>query len=153
MREKKRASESFAEQVHVLTMDTLNGNGRLSGGKLMWWIDETATISARRYAGSDVTTARVDDLQILRPAFNKDTVVVKAKVTYVGNSSMDVKVDVFTERFCGEQTLTATANVLMVALDENEKPITVPELICETDEEKAEFEKAEIRRSVKTRKR
>lgn len=152
MREMKTVSESVAEQVHVLTMRTLNGNQRLSGGQLMWWIDETATVAARRHAGTDVTTARVDNLQILKPAFNKDTVVVKARVTHVGNSSMDVKTDVYIERFCGEQTLVATADVLMVALDENERLVTVPGLILTTDEEKADFEIAELRRSAKPRK-
>ena len=150
-RKMKRAAESAAEQVHVLTMPTLNGNGRLSGGQLMWWIDETATVVARRHAESDVTTARVDNLQMLRPAFSKDTVVVKGRIVYVGNSSMEVRVDVFTERFYGEQTPIATAEVLMVALDESENVRTVPGLILETDEEKAAFAAAEKR--LKNRKK
>ena len=59
----KKISDSLAEQVHVLTMETLNGNQRLSGPKLLYWIDEVATIVARRHAGSDVTTARLSRIQ------------------------------------------------------------------------------------------
>ncbi len=139
----KKISDSLAEQVHVLTMETLNGNQRLSGPKLLYWIDEVATIVARRHAGSDVTTARLSNMRFLRPAINKDTVVVKGHIVYAGRTSMKIKVDAYIERFCGENTLIADAELWFVALDESEKPTPIPPLLIETDEEKADFAKAE----------
>lgn len=139
----KKISDSLAEQVHVLTMETLNGNQRLSGPRLLYWIDEVATIVARRHAGSDVTTARLSNMRFLRPAINKDTVVVKGHIVYAGRTSMKIKVDAYIERFCGENTLIADAELWFVALDESEKPTPIPPLLIETDEEKADFAKAE----------
>lgn len=127
----KYASESVAEQVHVLTMETLNGNQRLAGPQLFLWIDEVAVVVARRHSGSDVTTVKIENLEFLKPAINKDTVIVKGKIISVGRSSMYINVEAFSERFSGEQTKIATAKVLMVALDENEVPHPVPELIIE----------------------
>ena len=128
-RPKKSAEDSRAEQVHVLTMPTLNGNAYLSGAQLMAWVDEVSVVVARRHSGTDVTTVRVDNLQFLLPAINRDTIVVKGFLTAVGNTSMTVHVDVFKERFCGTQTRIAQADVLMVSLDEAEHPHPVPALL------------------------
>ncbi len=147
----KKVSDSLAEQVHVLTMETLNGNQRLSGAKLMCWIDEVATIVARRHAESDVTTARMNNLRFLHPAINKDTVVVKGHIVYAGRTSMKIKVEAFIERFFGENKLIADAELWFVALDESEKPVCVPSLLLETDEEKEEFEIAKEEKSRMTR--
>ncbi len=127
-RPRKGASASMAEQVHVLTMPTLNGNAYLSGAQLMQWVDEVAVVVARRHSGTDVTTVRVDNLQFLLPAINRDTIVVKGALSKVGSTSMLVHVDVYKERFCGEQTKIAQADVLMVSLDEAEHPRIVPRL-------------------------
>ncbi len=124
----KGATASMAEQVHVLTMPTLNGNAYLSGAQLMQWVDEVAVVVARRHSGTDVTTVRVDNLQFLLPAINRDTIVVKGALSKVGSTSMLVHVDVYKERFCGEQTKIAQADVLMVSLDEAEHPHIVPRL-------------------------
>ena len=56
---------------------------------------------------------------------------------------MKIKVDAYIERFCGENTLIADAELWFVALDESEKPTPIPPLLIETDEEKADFAKAE----------
>ena len=143
----KRVSDSVTEQVHILSQSTLNGYQRLFGGKLMAWIDVVAAVVARRHSGKNVTTAVVDMIEFKAPAYANDTIYIIGKLTYVGRTSMEVKVTVFVEELNGERKLINTAYIVMVALGEDEKPSEVPRLILETDEEKAEFEAGKIRKA------
>ena len=142
----KRVCDSYAEQVQILTQANLNGYSRLFGGQLMEWIDIVAAVVARRHSECNVTTAVVDMLQFKKPAYANDTIIIKGKVTYTGRTSMEVKVETFVEALSGEKTLINTAYLVMVALDENDKPVQVPKLILETEEEKKEYESALLRK-------
>ena len=138
----KRVKDSITEQVHILTQGNLNGYRRLFGGQLMSWIDVVAAVVARRHSEKNVTTAVVDMLEFKAPAYANDTICIVGKITYVGNTSMEVKVDVYVEELSHERRLINTAYIVMVAIDENEKPTKVPGLILETEEEKLEYENA-----------
>lgn len=146
----KRVSDSITEQVHILSQGSLNGYKRLFGGQLMSWIDVVAAVVARRHSEKNVTTAVVDMLQFNAPAYANDTVCIVGKITYVGRTSMEVKVSAYVEELSGERKLINTAYVVMVALDENERPTEVPGLILETDEEREEYENAKIRKQRRT---
>jgi acyl-CoA hydrolase len=127
-RKKKSVSQSRAEQSHILTMKNLNGNQLLFGAQMFSWMDEVAVIVARRHSGYDVTTARVDECQFLATAINCDTIIVKGELVSVGRTSMRVKIEIYKERFDAERILIANAYFLMVALDADGHPVTVPEL-------------------------
>jgi acyl-CoA hydrolase len=142
----KRISESKTELVQIILFEHLNGYNRLFGGKLVEWIDVVAAVVARRHSNRNVTTASIDNLQFKEPAYINDTVVLRGCMTYTGNTSMEVRVDTFVEKINGERTLINRAYLVLVALDENEKPVQVPKLILETEEEKAEWQ-AGIRRN------
>ena len=144
--ENKRIKDSITEQVHILTQANLNGYRRLFGGQLMSWMDIVAAVTARRHSERNVTTAVVDMLEFKAPAYANDTICIVGKITYVGNTSMEVKVDVYVEELTHERRLINTAYFVMVALDENEKPTKVPGIILETEEEKIEYEKAKMRK-------
>lgn len=146
----KRVLDSITEQVHILSQGSLNGYKRLFGGQLMSWIDVVAAVVARRHSEKNVTTAVVDMLQFNAPAYANDTVCIVGKITYVGRTSMEVKVSAYVEELSGERKLINTAYVVMVALDENERPTEVPGLILETDEEREEYENAKIRKQRRT---
>ncbi len=143
----KRVSDSYAEQVQILTQANLNGYSRLFGGQLMEWIDIVAAVVARRHSECNVTTAVVDMLEFKKPAYANDTIIIKGKITYTGRTSMEVKVETFVEALSGERTLINTAYLVMVALDNNDKPTVIPSLIIETEEEKNEYEAAIVRRA------
>lgn len=145
----RKVSESVVETIHIVRPNHLNAAGRLFGGVLMQWIDEVAGLAAKRHSHKNVITASVDNLKFLRGAYQKDVVVIRAKVTYVGNTSMEVEVDTYVEDIEGDRTLINHAFFTMVALDENDKPATVPRLELETREEKEEWEKAKIRREIR----
>jgi len=145
MRE-KHVCDSYAEQVQILTQANLNGYSRLFGGQLMEWIDIVAAVVARRHSECNVTTAVVDMLEFKKPAYANDTVIIKGKITYTGRTSMEVKVETFIEALNGTKTVINTAYLVMVALDENDKPTEIPKLIVETKEEKEEYEAALLRK-------
>ena len=142
----KKVCESYAQQVQILTQANLNGYSRLFGGQLMEWIDIVAAVVARRHSERNVTTAVVDMLEFKKPAYANDTIIIKGKMTYAGRTSMEVKVETFVEELSGERTVINTAYFVMVALDENDRPTEVPKLIIETEEEKAEYELALLRK-------
>ncbi len=145
----KAVKDSYTEQVHVVMSPDLNGYGRLYGGRLMEWIDSMAGIVARRHSGCVVTTVMVDTLQLKEPVYNNSTVVLTGRVTCVGNTSMEVRVDTYTEELCGTRKHKSIAYLILVALDNGEKPIPVPRLICTTPEEEAEFAAGQRRRQLR----
>ena len=94
-------------------------------------------------------TACVDNLSFLRGAYQKDVIVITGKVTYVGNTSMEVKVDSCVEDLDRNRTLFNRAYFTMVALDDNDHPTRVPRLELETDEEREDWENAKKRREMR----
>lgn len=149
----KNVSDSYTEQVQMITSPDLNGYGRLFGGRLMEWIDVVAGIVARRHSGRNVTTAMVDTLCFRAPGYPNDTIVLAGKVTYVGKTSMEVCVRTMVEELDGMRRTINKAYLVLVALDENEKPARVPELILETEEEKMEWELALKRKEYREARR
>jgi acyl-CoA hydrolase len=118
----------------------INGSGRLFGGKLMEWIDVVSGVVARRHSQYNVTTAAVDNLQFKAGAHLNDTLVLIGRITYVGNTSMEVRIDTYVESMDGMRKPINRAYFVMVALDEEEKPVKVPRLIVETEAQRAEWE-------------
>lgn len=149
----KTVKDSYAEQVQILTQKDMNGYNRLFGGRLMEWIDIVASVVARRHSGRNVTTAVVDTLTFKAPAHLNDTVILCGRITYVGRTSMEVCVETYVEHLDSSRTLINTAYVIIIAIDENEKPVEVPRLRLETEEEKAEWVLAEKRAEIRKQRR
>lgn len=149
----KPVSASRIEQIQFVMPQHINGYGRLFGGQLMAWIDVVAGAVARRHANAEVTTASVDTFQFKKPAHVNDMIVLVGTITHVGASSMEVRVDSFVEHLNGARDLVNRAYFTMVALDEKEKPIVVPRLILETEEEKLEWEAGEKRTQLRKQRR
>ena len=145
----KKVEDSMTETIHMVMPNHLNGANRLFGGILMQWIDETAGIVAKRHAQCNVITASVDNLKFLKGAYQDDLVVVRGKITYVGRTSMEVRVDSYVESLDGIRRPINRAYFVMVALDENDRPQEVPRLIVETPTEIAEWETAKMRAEVR----
>ena len=144
--EEKRVRDSYSEQVQILTQANINGYHRLFGGQLMEWID-------RRHSGKNVTTAVVDTLTFQAPAHANDTGIICGYITYVRRTSMEVCTKTYVENLNGTRTLINTAYLVMVALDDEEKPTEVPRLRLETPEEEAEWNAAEKRAQLRKQRR
>ena len=145
----KTVDESRVETVHIVRPNHLNGANRLFGGILMQWIDEVAGIVAKRHAMGNVTTASIDNLTFLHGAYQNDMVVIKGKLTWVGSTSMEVRVETYVENLRGERHLINNAYFMMVALDEKDKPVQVPRLLLRTEEERLDWAHGEERRRIR----
>lgn len=149
----KRVIDSQVETVHIVRPNHLNGANRLFGGILIQWLDEVAGIVAKRHAMTNVTTASIDNLHFMQGAYQNEMVVIIGKLTYVGKTSMEVRVDTYVENKSGIRKPINRAYFVMVALDENDKPVGVPKLILETETERAEWEAALKRREMRSQRK
>ena len=153
MRPVKKVSDSLTQQQYLICPAHINHYGRLFGGQLLKWIDELAGIVAIRHCGTTVTTAAIDNLQFQAPAYTGDMIVLEGRVTYVGHSSMEVRVDTFREALDGSRGMINRAYMDMVAIDCRGKGVEVPDLLPETEEEKAEYEAAKKRKQLRKQRR
>jgi acyl-CoA hydrolase len=127
-----------------------NIRGDLFGGELMALVDQAAAVAAIRHAGGPAVTASIERVDFRERIPVGALVSCIATVDYVGNSSMDITVEVYAERVSsGEKRHTHTAHVVFVALDEEGKPKRVPRLLPETEEERVRYARAESHRKQK----
>ena len=124
-----------------------NVRGDLFGGELMALVDQAAAVAAIRHAGGPAVTATIERVDFRERIPVGALVTCAATVDFVGNSSMDITVEVYAEWVSsGEKRHTHTAHVVFVAVDDNGKPKRVPRLIPETEEERARYARAEAHR-------
>ena len=120
--------------------------GDLFGGELMALVDQAAAVAAIRHAGGPAVTAAIDRVDFRERIRVGSLVTCEATVDFVGNSSMDITVEVYSERITtGERNHTHTANVIFVAINPDRTPRRVPRLLPESEAERARFEAAERR--------
>lgn len=142
-RPEKPISESRTEQIHLLRYEDINGENRLFGGKLVSWIDEVAGTVAKRHTGLKVTTASIDNLQFKNPAFLDQLIVIIGSITYVGNTSLEVRVDTYVETLDGVRKPINRAYLTMVALNPEGKPTKIPyDIRIETESQQYERDSA-----------
>lgn len=141
----------ITSSVQIVLPQHCNGyiKPRLFGGQIMAWIDVTGAVAARRYTRKAVTTACVDNLNFIAPAYLNDTVVQEARVTWTGRTSLEVRVDSFVEHLDGTRALVNRAYAVFVALNDDDTPAPVPPFTPETEEEKKEYEAALQRRRIR----
>ncbi len=148
--ETKTVDYSKTEQVHLIQPADLNGGNRLFGGALLNWIDEVAAIVAMRHAGvKTVTTAAIDRLEFKAGAYLNDLIVLIGYVIYTGKTSMEVRVDTYVENTDGMRRVINRANIILVALDENDKPTAIPQLELRNDVEREQYMQAKQRKEMR----
>jgi acyl-CoA hydrolase len=117
--------------------------GDLFGGHLMALVDQAAAVAAIRHAGGPAVTRSIHRLDFHRPIPVGALVTCVATVDFVGNSSMDITVEVYSEKVStGEREHTHSAHVVFVGVDSARKPRRVPRLVPATAEEHDRFERA-----------
>jgi acyl-CoA hydrolase len=141
--------------IQLVLPHEANVHGTVLGGTVMHWIDLAAAIVANRHSRRPVVTAAIDEMSFLAPIRVGQFALLKARLTLVDQSSMEIRVEVESEdALSGERRHTATAFVTFVALDpETRRPTPVPPLVLETDEEKAEHARAVERRRLRLERR
>jgi acyl-CoA hydrolase len=146
--EPKPVSDSaIDDQTALVFPNDLNTYGTLFGGRVLELGDWLCCIVAKRHSGRVSVTLGLDSVRFLASATSGDILVLKAAVNRAWKSSMEVGLKVLAEDYrTKERKHIFSAYFTFVALDENKKPVRIPEVIPETDDEKRRYEEAEIRR-------
>lgn len=139
-------SETTLAQLMLLT--DANPAGNVHGGTIMKLVDTAGGIAAARHAQRRVVTVMMDSMTFLHPVYVGDLVMLHARLTWTGRTSMEVEVVVEAEHVpTGRITRTSTAYLVYVALDDEGRPTPVPPLLVQTKEERRRWEEAEARRA------
>ncbi|MCR5602720.1 MAG: acyl-CoA thioesterase [Lachnospiraceae bacterium] len=146
-RKSKSPEDSKVEWFKAVQKGDININNGLFGGALLSWMDEVAGIAAIRHCGRTVTTAAIDNLTFKKRLVLGDLVVIEAKVTYVGNTSLEVRVDVYKEDIAKSVRYPVNrAFFTEVCIDDQGRPMRIPyDLRIETLSERADHEGAKKR--------
>ena len=140
--------------MHELVLpNETNAHGNIFGGKVMYYMDMCAAMSAYKHARKSVVTASVDRLNFLAPAKMGDILILKSLVNYVSKTSMEVGVKIESENpITGKIKHTASAHLTFVALDKENKPTSVNPIIPESENEIRRYDRAKKRYMIRKQK-
>src|SRR4030088_2393887 len=134
--EGRKPSETFTMMTEIVLPNDTNVFGNLMGGRLMYWMDIAAAISAQKHCNAPVVTASVDNISFENPIKLGNVVHIEARVTRAFNTSMEVHLKVWGEDLQEQYKYKSNeAYYTFVALDPNRRPKQVPQIITETEDE------------------
>ncbi|HEX5475729.1 MAG TPA: acyl-CoA thioesterase [Vicinamibacterales bacterium] len=146
----KRPADSETEMVQVVLPNDANPLGFILGGTVMHLIDIAGAIACHRHTRSLLVTAAVDGLQFLHPIKVGDLIILRARVTAVWSTSLEVEVEVFSEEtLTGVRQMTSRAYLTFVAIDRAGQRVPVPGLILESAAEQQRAAEANVRRAAR----
>ena len=146
----KKASESLVIMTELVLPNDTNTFGNLMGGRLMYWMDIAAALAGAKHCNAPVVTASVDNISFTSPIKLGNVVHIEAKLTRSFNTSMEVHLNVWGEDIIQQYRYKSNqAYYTFVALDSNSKPMCVPKLEPETEEENLLYESALRRRQLR----
>jgi acyl-CoA hydrolase len=148
--EARKAKDSFITMNELVLPNDTNTFGDLMGGKLMYWMDIAAYLSAAKHCNSGAMTASVDNISFKTPIKLGNVICIEAKVTRAFTTSMEIHLKVWNQNMITQsKELSNEAYFTFVALDENKKPKNVPAIIAESEEEKKFYDSALRRRQLR----
>lgn len=153
--ESKKMKETRIIHTDQVLINDLNNYSTLFGGVLMKKMDACATLSARRHTRvKECVTASTDSVNFIKPIRQSDSVSIESYVCYTGKKSLEIFCKVVAENLeTGDRRIAATAFFTFVPLDENKRPLEVPGVIPETEEEKYLFDTGKEREKIRKLKR
>ncbi len=136
----KTVRHSAVEMAELMLPHHSNPAGVVHGGELMKMMDNAAGVVAARHSQANPVTGTVHNIRFLSPVHVGDLVLINARLTFVGHTSMEIWVQIDAENLStGERRPAMTAYYIMVATDNKGKPVGVPPLIVITEEEERLF--------------
>jgi len=139
MADKNNKTELTHHPEGVLVLRTqamardVNANGDIFGGWVMSQMDIGGSLLAVEAARGRVVTVTVDKLTFLRPVHVGDIICIYAKIIRIGNTSIDVKLEVWAkapfEDYDAQRHIVTEGVFRYVAIDNNGKPKRVPDNI------------------------
>lgn len=150
MTQPKKISDSRVTLSQMMGPQDTNGYGNVHGGVIMKLADEAGGLASMRHAQAPTVTVAVDSMTFMHPIYVGNFVQFNAELTYVGRTSMEVRVEVIAEDpVTGNRRISNTAYYVYVALDKSGAPTPVAPLLYETDEEKHRAEQAQKRQQFR----
>ncbi len=147
--EAKTPKESLTILTDLVLPGETNYLDNLFGGELLARMDRACSIAARRHSRQIVVTVSVNHVAFNKPIPVGSVVTLEAKVSRAFKSSMETYVDVWIEdRQSGSRTKVNEGIYNFVAVDEVGKPLTIPQIIPETELEKERFNGALVRKQL-----
>lgn len=154
MTQGKTIADSRVMLAAMMGPQDANSFGNVHGGVIMKMADEVGALAAMRHARNPVVTIVIDSMTFLEPIRVGNLVECSAELTYVGRTSIEVRVEVRTENpLTGISSVTNTAYLVYVALDPEGRPTPVAPLVYQTDEERRRGEEAVARQEYRKRQR
>jgi len=148
--EVKKSVESLIIMTELVLPNDTNVFGNLMGGRLMYWMDIAAALSAQKHSNAPVVTASVDNISFENAIRLGNVVHIEANVTRAFTTSMEVHLKVWGEDLKKRIKYKSNeAYYTFVALDDNSHPTSVPQLVAETDDEKRLYDGALRRRQIR----
>jgi len=145
----KHPSDSKTIVTDLVLPSETNAIHTLFGGELLARMDRAASITAQRHSERIVVTASVNHVAFNHAIPLGSIVTIEAKVSRAFKSSMEVYLDVwYTDNNFNAPKKANEAIFTFVAVDENGKPVKIPELIPESSQEKQRFDGALRRRQL-----
>lgn len=142
----KTPSESSIEMRELVMPNHTNSLNTVFGGTVMSWIDIAAAMVGARHCNRPVVTVHIDEINFIAPIKMGYHVLIQSSLNYVGKTSMTIGVKVTSENpSTGESRVTTKAYLTFVALDDLGRPVEVPGLKPETEDEIRRFENAKKR--------
>ncbi len=150
MPNQKFAKDSVTIMTEMVLPNDTNTLHNLMGGRLMHWMDIVAAIAAQKHCNRIVVTASADNISFKEPINLGNVVTLRSQVTRAFNSSMEVFIEVTAEDIpASKKIMTHRAFFTFVAVDQNGKPIEIPQIVPETADEIELFEGALRRRQLR----
>jgi uncharacterized protein (TIGR00369 family) len=129
-----------------------NFGGKIHGGILLSLMDKVAYVCSSKHAGAYCVTVSVDKVEFLQPVEVGELVSLHASVNHVGRSSMvvGIRVEALNVKL-GTIKHTNSSYFTMVAKGDDDKPVEVPKLILESNEQVRRFIESLHMKKVKSK--
>jgi acyl-CoA hydrolase len=143
-----KSSESLVSEL--MMPHQVNNHGHVFGGVILSMVDRAAGMASMRHAGIPCVTVSFDKVDFKEPIFTGEVVTCKARVNFVGRTSMEIGVRVEAENlFTREARHTNSCYLTFVAIDADHRPVPVPPLRLETEEDERRFAEGKKRRDAR----
>ncbi len=147
----KTVAESAVVMARMMQPPDANSMGNVHGGVIMRMVDEAGGAVAIRHSRNRCVTVAMDSMVFKEAVYIGDLLTIHAFLTYVGKTSLEVEAQIEAEDMrTGLVRKAGMCHLVYVAIDDMGKPMPVPPLIVQTDEERERWQAAEERRARRT---